>query len=118
MRGEAALLSRDRPIPEWARRAQKAALPEDDDVQIDPDTMERFQRLRAARAELARERQLPAYCVCHDRTLRQIARPDREHIHHRMLALGWSVRRTVLVLYAITAVLSVLALATADVQAP
>ena len=47
--------------------------------------------------------------------LRQIAEPDREHIHHRMLALGWSVRRTVLVLYMITAVLSLLALATADV---
>jgi UDP-GlcNAc:undecaprenyl-phosphate GlcNAc-1-phosphate transferase len=51
-------------------------------------------------------------------TLRQIARPDREHIHHRMLAMGWSVRRTVLILYGITAILSVLALATAEVAAP
>jgi len=51
-------------------------------------------------------------------TLRQIAQPDREHIHHRMLALGWSVRRTVLILYAITAVLSLLALGTADVNTP
>ena len=51
-------------------------------------------------------------------TLRQIAQPDREHIHHRMLALGWSVRRTVLILYAITAILSLLALATADVNTP
>jgi UDP-GlcNAc:undecaprenyl-phosphate/decaprenyl-phosphate GlcNAc-1-phosphate transferase len=50
--------------------------------------------------------------------LRQIAQPDREHIHHRMLAMGWSVRRTVLVLYGITAILSLLALATADVKAP
>ena len=49
-------------------------------------------------------------------TLRQIAQPDREHIHHRMLAMGWSVRRTVLVLYGITAILSLLALATADVN--
>ncbi len=48
-------------------------------------------------------------------TLRQIAEPDREHIHHRLLALGWSVRRTVFVLYGITAILSLLALATADV---
>lgn len=47
-------------------------------------------------------------------TLRQIARPDRGHIHHRMLGLGWSPRRTVLVLYMITALLSALALATAD----
>ena len=52
------------------------------------------------------------------RRLRQIAQPDRDHIHHRMLAMGWSVRRTVLVLYAVTAVLSVLALATADVTTP
>jgi UDP-GlcNAc:undecaprenyl-phosphate GlcNAc-1-phosphate transferase len=51
-------------------------------------------------------------------TLRQIAQPDREHIHHRMLALGWSVRRTVLILYAITAILSLLALGTADVNTP
>jgi UDP-GlcNAc:undecaprenyl-phosphate/decaprenyl-phosphate GlcNAc-1-phosphate transferase len=51
-------------------------------------------------------------------TLRQIAEPDREHIHHRMLAMGWSARRTVLVLYAVTAILSVLALATADVTPP
>jgi UDP-GlcNAc:undecaprenyl-phosphate GlcNAc-1-phosphate transferase len=51
-------------------------------------------------------------------TLRQIAKPDREHIHHRMLAMGWSARRTVLVLYGITAILSLLALATADVNTP
>ena len=51
-------------------------------------------------------------------TLRRIAQPDREHIHHRMLAFGWSARRTVLILYAITAILSVLALASADVNAP
>jgi UDP-GlcNAc:undecaprenyl-phosphate GlcNAc-1-phosphate transferase len=50
--------------------------------------------------------------------LRQIAKPDRQHIHHRMLAMGWSVRRTVLVLYGITAILSLLALATAEVNAP
>jgi UDP-GlcNAc:undecaprenyl-phosphate GlcNAc-1-phosphate transferase len=51
-------------------------------------------------------------------TLRQIAQPDREHIHHRLLAMGWSVRRTVLVLYGVTAILSALALATADVPTP
>jgi UDP-GlcNAc:undecaprenyl-phosphate/decaprenyl-phosphate GlcNAc-1-phosphate transferase len=51
-------------------------------------------------------------------TLRQIAQPDREHIHHRMLAMGWSVRRTVLILYGVTAILSALALAMADVPAP
>jgi len=48
-------------------------------------------------------------------TLQRIVEPDREHIHHRLLAIGWSVRRTVLVLYAVTLALSLLALATADV---
>jgi UDP-GlcNAc:undecaprenyl-phosphate GlcNAc-1-phosphate transferase len=46
--------------------------------------------------------------------LRQIAQPDREHIHHRLTAQGWSVRRTVLVLYAVTMVLSALAVGTAQ----
>lgn len=45
--------------------------------------------------------------------LRQIAQPDRNHIHHRLTALGWSTRRTVLVLYGLTIVLSALAVATA-----
>ena len=45
--------------------------------------------------------------------LRQIAEPDREHIHHRLMALGWSPRRTVLLLYALTLLLSAVALATA-----
>lgn len=46
--------------------------------------------------------------------IRHLVEPDREHIHHQLLALGWSTRRIVLVLYAVTAVLSVLAYATAD----
>jgi UDP-GlcNAc:undecaprenyl-phosphate GlcNAc-1-phosphate transferase len=50
--------------------------------------------------------------------VRQLAEPDREHIHHRLLAVGWSVRRTVIILYCVTALLSLLALATARVDAP
>jgi superfamily II DNA helicase RecQ len=44
-----------------------------DDAQIDPETLARFHRLRAVRLELARDRQLPPYCICHDRTLKLIA---------------------------------------------
>jgi UDP-GlcNAc:undecaprenyl-phosphate GlcNAc-1-phosphate transferase len=47
------------------------------------------------------------------RVLRQIAEPDREHIHHRLMALGWSTPRIVLLLYGVTLVLSLIALATA-----
>jgi UDP-GlcNAc:undecaprenyl-phosphate GlcNAc-1-phosphate transferase len=45
--------------------------------------------------------------------LKQMAQPDRQHIHHRLTAQGWSDRRTVLVLYAVTLALSALAVATA-----
>jgi UDP-GlcNAc:undecaprenyl-phosphate GlcNAc-1-phosphate transferase len=44
--------------------------------------------------------------------LRQIVEPDREHIHHRLMALGWSPRRIVLVLYVLTGALCALALST------
>ena len=49
------------------------------------------------------------------KTLNMLFTPDRGHIHHRLLELGWSTRRTVVVLYMITLVLSALALATARV---
>jgi UDP-GlcNAc:undecaprenyl-phosphate GlcNAc-1-phosphate transferase len=45
--------------------------------------------------------------------LTRVVEPDREHIHHRLLALGLSTRWTVALLYGITLVLSALALATA-----
>lgn len=48
--------------------------------------------------------------------LGQLLVGDRQHIHHRLLALGWSTRQTVLILYGVTAILSWLALSTA--QAP
>jgi UDP-GlcNAc:undecaprenyl-phosphate/decaprenyl-phosphate GlcNAc-1-phosphate transferase len=45
--------------------------------------------------------------------LRQIAEPDRDHIHHRLMARGWSTRQIVLLLYTATVLLSLIALATA-----
>jgi ATP-dependent DNA helicase RecQ len=42
-------------------------------VELSADAIRRFERLRAARTELARERQLPPYVICHDRTLKLIA---------------------------------------------
>jgi UDP-GlcNAc:undecaprenyl-phosphate GlcNAc-1-phosphate transferase len=46
--------------------------------------------------------------------LRQIAEPDREHIHHRLMAVGWSTRQIVIILYRLTILLSLVALATAQ----
>jgi UDP-GlcNAc:undecaprenyl-phosphate GlcNAc-1-phosphate transferase len=48
--------------------------------------------------------------------LARLVEPDQRHIHHRLLALGLSPRRTVAVLYALTLVLSALALATAQLN--
>lgn len=49
--------------------------------------------------------------------LRQIGEPDRLHIHHRLTNRGWAPVRAVLALYVVTAVLSVLALASATTDA-
>jgi superfamily II DNA helicase RecQ len=57
-----------------ARRSDKLDYAADVEEQPDPATLERFERLREARLQLARERQLPPYCICHDSTLKLIAR--------------------------------------------
>jgi UDP-GlcNAc:undecaprenyl-phosphate GlcNAc-1-phosphate transferase len=46
----------------------------------------------------------------------RIVEPDREHIHHRLLALGLSTRGTVMLLYGFTVLLSALALTTASLD--
>jgi UDP-GlcNAc:undecaprenyl-phosphate GlcNAc-1-phosphate transferase len=46
--------------------------------------------------------------------VRHIVQPDRSHIHHQLMALGLSPRRTVVLLYAFTVVLAGIALATAQ----
>jgi ATP-dependent DNA helicase RecQ len=40
---------------------------------LDADGLERFTRLKAVRLDLARDRNLPPYCICSDKTLRAIA---------------------------------------------
>lgn len=42
-------------------------------AELTPEAAEIFDRLRAVRARLAREASLPAYVICHDKTLRDIA---------------------------------------------
>jgi ATP-dependent DNA helicase RecQ len=55
------------------RRNPDAQAPPDD-YEPDDEAIERFQRLRAARADLAKQRELPPYCICHDSTLKLVAR--------------------------------------------
>jgi ATP-dependent DNA helicase RecQ len=55
---------------EDGRTLELVEVPEDE---LDPDAVDRFERLRTARMELARQRQLPPYCIVHDSTLKQIA---------------------------------------------
>lgn len=43
------------------------------DTTLDEDAEMRFKQLRVARAELARDSALPAYCICNDQTLKLIA---------------------------------------------
>src|SRR5258706_591743 len=44
-----------------------------EDRPLDAEAKKRFEKLRAVRLELARQKQLPPYCICHDSTLKQIA---------------------------------------------
>jgi ATP-dependent DNA helicase RecQ len=46
---------------------------DDTETSLSPEASGRFDRLRAVRTRLAREKQLPPYVICHDRTLRLIA---------------------------------------------
>jgi ATP-dependent DNA helicase RecQ len=55
---------------EDGRTLELVEVPEDE---LDPDAVDRFERLRTARLEQARQRQLPPYCIVHDSTLKQIA---------------------------------------------
>jgi len=61
--------------PSVERRRPSPARQEAQDLEdtLSPEDVDRFERLRAVRANLARERDLPAYCICHDKTLKLIA---------------------------------------------
>jgi ATP-dependent DNA helicase RecQ len=58
--------------------------------EMPPEAIERFQRLRTARLEFARQKQLPPYCVCHDSTLKLIAlyAPNDEEELERIKGMG------------------------------
>jgi len=47
---------------------------------LSPEAQQRFERLRAIRTQIAREKQLPPYCICHDATLKLIAHHAPEDV--------------------------------------
>jgi ATP-dependent DNA helicase RecQ len=55
------------------RESRQPASNENTEFQADPEASARFARLRAARLNLAREKGLPAYVICHDSVLKSIA---------------------------------------------
>jgi ATP-dependent DNA helicase RecQ len=63
---------------------------EADATPMAPDAADRFDKLRTLRQHLARERQLPPYCICHDSTLKLIARqaPDDLRSLERIKGMG------------------------------
>jgi ATP-dependent DNA helicase RecQ len=65
------LVPRRRLVPD---RATRRVMDENESATMDDDTRSRFDRLRTARLELARSMKLPPYVICHDSSLRLIAR--------------------------------------------
>jgi len=63
--------------PRAAGGTKLGAVAEDDQT-FDPAAIARVERLRQTRLQLARDQQLPPYCICHDSTLKLIAKyaPD------------------------------------------
>jgi ATP-dependent DNA helicase RecQ len=67
-------------LPGQGHVAQSTAISEtrkkdaaSDEELVDPQAQTRFERLRAVRMTLAKERELPPYVICHDKTLKAIA---------------------------------------------
>ncbi len=71
------LLPRRAPAPAASTsfRRISSVRPDVDDAgnALSPEAMARFDRLRALRTQIAKQKQLPPYCICHDSTLKLIA---------------------------------------------
>ena len=67
-------LSKPPPASDPSDKLRYVAAEEDDTpTELSGEAFSRFERLRAVRTQLAKERKLPPYVICHDRTLKLIA---------------------------------------------
>ncbi len=78
-RGSRASKTKPRALGTYPRALREAAAQPDNElatveIDMDPQAIKRFERLCEARSRLARDQQLPAFCICHDATLKLIAR--------------------------------------------
>ena len=73
LRGERSLHFRTEQPKQPRRRRDRTASGADQDFDLSPDALIRFNALRTWRANTAREQNVPAYVIFHDSTLRAIA---------------------------------------------
>ncbi len=73
LKGERGLQLRNDPPADKRGRRLSGSAANTTDVELDPDAAQRFEALRQWRADTAREQNVPAYVIFHDRTLREIA---------------------------------------------
>jgi ATP-dependent DNA helicase RecQ len=73
LKGEVAVLLRESVSTSPVKRQRRAGAPPPAAANLDPDAQVRFINLKAWRAEVAREHNLPAYVIFHDATLAAIA---------------------------------------------
>ncbi|HEV8378738.1 MAG TPA: RecQ family ATP-dependent DNA helicase [Tepidisphaeraceae bacterium] len=64
-----------------------------EDRPLDEEARERFEKLRALRLALARQKQLPPYCICHDSTLKQIAQTAPRNLHSLEMVKGMGPKK-------------------------
>src|SRR5690606_40591816 len=88
LKGEVQLMLR-REAPA-AARAGRSRRPAPAGVELDADSQERFEALRAWRADVAREHGVPAYVIFHDATLREVARRDPRTLDRKSTRLNSS----------------------------
>jgi ATP-dependent DNA helicase RecQ len=66
--------------PAHKTHAAPDSRPAQEEVLLQPAAMLRFERLKAARLKLATEQKCPAFCIMHDRVLRELAREAPESV--------------------------------------